>query len=150
MSEHTIVNVDLGDRAYPIHIGAGIDIAAVSQDLKGRRGLLISDSQVGPLHAERVQSAFAAAGADVLCVEVPAGESSKRIDIMPGLFSKAVEHGMERSSFIAAFGTDSTNKTTSSSERSEFQTPTIAHCRRQARPSASLMASSILASKESG
>jgi len=64
---------------YPVVIGAGLNLAEViSGELEPGLAAILTDSDVGPLHAERVERALRYAGwrvADV--VEVPAGERSK-------------------------------------------------------------------------
>jgi 3-dehydroquinate synthase len=102
--ENNTVSVDLGERSYDIVIGAGLDLSALCADLNGRRGLVITDSHVGPLHADRICKQLEACGAVVSLVDVPAGEATKSLDVMPGLFSRAIQHGMDRSSFMCALG----------------------------------------------
>ena len=102
-----ILQVDLGARAYPIAIEPGMldRLAALVSPLPvGETGLLITDSNVGPLYAEPTLSAFAAAGKTLCLVEIPAGEPSKNMQQMSELLSYAVSQGLDRRSFVVALG----------------------------------------------
>ena len=54
MSQYTL-EVDLGERSYPIHIGAGLlDKAALFQPhVAGKTVMICTNTTVGPLYAER-------------------------------------------------------------------------------------------------
>ena len=54
----TTVHVDLGDRGYEIHIGRGIVPGEIFRDGGPSRALLVSDSNVDPLHGDRCRDAL--------------------------------------------------------------------------------------------
>src|SRR4051794_35331962 len=72
-----IVTVDLGSRAYPIHIGTGL-LAGLGErlrehGLRQKEALVITNSQVAGLYFEGVRESLAGAGfARVLKHEIPA------------------------------------------------------------------------------
>ncbi|MCX7960339.1 MAG: 3-dehydroquinate synthase [Burkholderiales bacterium] len=74
-----VVRVALGERSYPIHIGAGLlDEAALYAPLVGGRAVgIVSDANVAPLYGARLARALAAAGARTATVLVEAGEQAK-------------------------------------------------------------------------
>ncbi len=96
------VEVRLGERSYPIHIGQGVFPACV--EAPGQRVLLVTDSNVGRLHGERVRMRMASAGGEVALAEVPAGEASKSLEQTARLYEAAVAAGLDRRSFVVALG----------------------------------------------
>ncbi|MCH8503626.1 MAG: 3-dehydroquinate synthase, partial [Ectothiorhodospiraceae bacterium] len=72
------LNVDLGSRSYPIHIGPGlIDQGELIRPLlRGRSALIVTTQTGAPLYLERLQRAL---GADIRqdTVTLPDGEGHK-------------------------------------------------------------------------
>ncbi|MGE4488470.1 MAG: 3-dehydroquinate synthase [Kiritimatiellales bacterium] len=101
------VNVDLGDRSYPIHIGSGIlDSLGESCKAAGPKGkcLIVTDETVAPLYADRVFQTLEKSGFSPLLEVLPAGEPTKCQDQLFHLYSKAAEHGLDRKCFMVALG----------------------------------------------
>ncbi|MDZ4858331.1 MAG: 3-dehydroquinate synthase [Candidatus Hydrogenedentes bacterium] len=103
----TTIDVALGARAYPIHVGAGaiecLGDVLRALDTKGAV-MLASDDIVAPLHAERIAGIVRGAGLNCGVCTMPAGEPNKRIaqiDLFIGEFLKA---GLDRSSIVIALG----------------------------------------------
>ena len=73
------LQVELGARSYPIHIGAGLlDDGALLRELTGRhRVALVCDDTVAPLYAQRVAAALGRD--DLLDLRIPAGEAHKTL-----------------------------------------------------------------------
>ena len=71
------LNVALGERAYPIHIGRGLLDRAdlILPHLKTRRVALVTNEVVGPLYLERLRSGLDGGG---VVFWVHAGDSTKR------------------------------------------------------------------------
>jgi 3-dehydroquinate synthase len=71
------LDVALGSRAYPIHIGAGIVDAAelYRPHLAGGAVAIVTNSVVGPLHLDKIRKALS--GARVTEVLIPDGEAAK-------------------------------------------------------------------------
>ncbi len=71
--------------------------------LKGKC-LVITDGNVGPLYAGTVQKSLEAAGFLVSVATLPAGEQTKCGDQVFQLYSRCIEAGLDRKSFIVALG----------------------------------------------
>jgi len=58
-AKHTL-NVDLGDRSYPIYIGRGLlgQAELITQQVAGKSALIVSNSTVAPLYLDAVQQAL--------------------------------------------------------------------------------------------
>jgi len=102
------IHVNLGERSYEIHIGAGVldqlGARCAEAGLKGKC-LVITDENVGPLYAQRALLSLDAAGVfDAHLVVIPSGEESKSIELMEQLYSRCIRKGLDRKSFIVALG----------------------------------------------
>jgi 3-dehydroquinate synthase len=101
------VNVDLGDRSYPIHIGSGIletlGGACKTAGLKGKC-LIVTDEQVAPLYADQVFQSLGKAGFKPALEVLPAGEPTKSQAQLMNLYSKAAAQGLDRKCFMVALG----------------------------------------------
>ena len=101
------VNVELGARSYTITIGSG-----TAEELAGfvrgagysPRGMIVTDTNVGPLCAAQTAECIASAGIRAEIVEIPAGEQSKSLDMANDLFTRAIELSLDRKSPIFALG----------------------------------------------
>lgn len=73
------VDVDLGERAYPIHIGTGLLSQAelFAPHIRGTRAVIVTNETVAPLYAARVEAAIRSLGKTVDMVVLPDGESFK-------------------------------------------------------------------------
>jgi len=98
------LQVGLGERSYDIRIGRGLLDSGWAGLPGNQRALIISDSNVDPLYGERCQGALAGLGWQVSREVVPAGENTKSVQCLAGLYEKAVEAGLDRSSYIVALG----------------------------------------------
>jgi 3-dehydroquinate synthase len=102
-----IVLVALGDRSYDIKIGGGLlsRIGAECARLKlGRRCAVISDRQVAPLYADRVQKSLSAAGFEPVLITMPVGETAKSLKNVQTCYDLLAAHRLERKSFVVALG----------------------------------------------
>ncbi len=103
---HTLT-VDLGDRAYPIHIGEGALRglgAFVAARVEARRCLLVSDSRVAPLYGDRAAESLEGAGVAVTRHTLPEGEPSKSIDQFMALQDALVAMAADRATPVVALG----------------------------------------------
>lgn len=101
------VLVDLGDRSYPIRIGAG-GVDRIGEELAclGFAGavLVVSDSNVDPLYGDQCEAGLRAAGLRTGRAVVPAGEPSKSLAELGRLYDRAVALGLDRHGVIIALG----------------------------------------------
>lgn len=101
------VRVDLGEKSYDIVIGYGIEqeiMDFVRQAGFSQKGLLITDTNVGPLYGRKMQKILEQAGVEVTLVQIPAGEKSKSLTVANELFTRAIEAGLDRKSPVFALG----------------------------------------------
>src|SRR5690554_5054232 len=107
-AEQTVtVSVGLGDRAYDILIGedlverAGAEIAA---RMPGARAAIVTDSNVAPLHLDRLTRSLAKAGIHNTAITVPAGEKSKSFAVLETTVDAILSAKLERRDVVIAFG----------------------------------------------
>ena len=101
------VKVELGKRSYSIVSGSGVadEIRAfVRQAGYSPHGMIVTDTNIAPLCAERMAGLFANAGVRTEIVTVPAGEASKSLTQANELYTRAIELGLDRCSPIIALG----------------------------------------------
>jgi len=101
------VSVPLGERSYPIHVGAGllprIGEFCAGAGLKGRCAI-ITDSHVAPHYVCPVFCSLRDAGSEALVITLPAGESAKNLKNVQACYDQLARHRLERKSFIVALG----------------------------------------------
>jgi 3-dehydroquinate synthase len=96
------LRVALGDRSYPIHIGAGIVGAAelYRPHLGGGGVAIVTDAVVAPLYLEAVRSATGAASEII----VPGGEQAKGWPGVEGVIDALVAARLGRDGLVVALG----------------------------------------------
>ncbi len=103
----TIVPVELGGRTYPIVIGSGL-LRELGLLLRSRfssdRLTLITDENVGPLHAGAAVASAREAGFDVEVLTVPAGDATKCLDQAGVLWDSLAGRRHSRFEPIVALG----------------------------------------------
>ena len=100
------LTVDLGDRAYPIHIGPGLldDAGLVLPHLARPRAFIVTNSTVGPLYLERLSQTLSAAGVRVESVVLPDGEVYKNWETLNTIFDALLTRRAERKTTLIALG----------------------------------------------
>ena len=100
------LNVSLGERSYPIHIGRGLrhNAELVLPALKSPRIALISNDTVAPLYFDQVRGALEAAGVRVTAIVLPDGEQYKDWLTLNRIFDGLLEDRCERSTTLLALG----------------------------------------------
>ncbi|SHK93170.1 3-dehydroquinate synthase [Selenomonas ruminantium] len=101
------VRVDLGSDSYDIVIGYNIEqeiIDFIQQKDYSAKGLLVTDTNVGPLYSRKMQDILTQAGLDIAVVQIKAGEQSKTLEVANEAFTKAIEWGLDRKSPVFALG----------------------------------------------
>lgn len=91
---------------YEIVAGRGLlaHAEAFTPVLGGGRAAIVTDSNVGPLYGQRLLDALKAAGVACTLLTVPAGEGSKDLSVLPGLYGRLMDWGMTRQDKIIALG----------------------------------------------
>jgi 3-dehydroquinate synthase len=102
-----IVDVDLGDRTYPILIGRDLlpALGALIADMLPRkRVFVIADETVARLHGPSLDAGLAEAGIHGVTVLIPPGEGSKSMRMLELVLDQLLAAGAERDDMILAFG----------------------------------------------
>lgn len=102
-----LVRVELGNRGYDIHIGAGVLAKAgdlIAPYLSRPKTAIITDSHVEALHHEALTAALAAKGVESDTIVVAAGEASKSVAVFGRVCEQLLDAGIERQDTIIAFG----------------------------------------------
>jgi 3-dehydroquinate synthase len=106
-SEMQRVRVELGDRSYDIFIGSGL-LARAGEFLQplgvGRRGVIITDMNVGPLYEPALRETLSRSGFETRSIAVPAGEASKSLRQASRLLRRMPSMDLDRKSFVIALG----------------------------------------------
>ena len=100
------LNVALGERAYPIHIGRGLFGRAdlILPHLKTQRVAIVTNTVVGPLYLERLRAGLEAAGVRTVAVVLPDGEAHKDWETLNRIFDMLLAERCERSTTLVALG----------------------------------------------
>ncbi len=98
------LTVDLGERSYPIFIGAGLLERAELWRLHipGEQVMVVSNDTVAPLYLERSRRALA--GLRVEAVVLPDGERHKTLDVLNRIFDALLEQRFDRHCTLLALG----------------------------------------------
>jgi 3-dehydroquinate synthase len=100
------VRVALGERSYPIHIGAGaLDAAELYRPhLGAARAAVITNPVVAPLYLGRVKAALARAGAQCFEVLVEDGEQAKNWSSLERVLDALLAARLGRDGVVVALG----------------------------------------------
>ena len=100
------LNVDLGERSYPITIGAGLlsDPALIDQHIAGRKVAIVTNTTVAPLYLEQVAAPLRAAGREVHVIVLPDGEEYKNWDSLMQVFDALLANKCDRKTTLVALG----------------------------------------------
>ena len=102
---HTL-NVALGERSYPIHIGPGLLAQAelILPHLKSKSVAIVSNVTVAPLYLETLAAPLRAAGIKVTEVILPDGEEYKNWDSLNTIFDALLANRCDRATTLIALG----------------------------------------------
>lgn len=100
------VSIDLGERSYRIVIGAGLLADAASYDglPHATAALIVSNSTVAPLYAERLRTALCSRYAQIHEVQLPDGEEHKNWETLQSIFDALLKRGCDRKTVLFALG----------------------------------------------
>jgi 3-dehydroquinate synthase len=107
MTHMQTLTVNLGDRSYPIHVGANI-LGRIGEFLQksGLRGkvAVVSNPTVAQLYLDPVHKALSASGFEVAPILLPDGEEHKNLESLAAIYDGLVQARLERKSCILALG----------------------------------------------
>jgi 3-dehydroquinate synthase len=100
------VDVALGERTYPIHIGAGLLDRAelLLPHLPQPRVAIVTNDVVGPLYLERLQRGLAGARVAALAITIPDGEAHKNWATLNHILDTLLQQRCERKTTLIALG----------------------------------------------
>lgn len=101
------IDVNLGSRSYPIFVGAGLLSHAADLVLplgKLTHAVVISDDNVAPLYMEECCRSFERHGVRVDRLTVPAGETSKCVQLAERIWNSLLDFSADRKSAVVALG----------------------------------------------
>jgi len=98
------LNVDLGDRSYPIFIGPNLlgNAGLIRPYIKGKQVMIVSNTTVAPLYLNKVKNMLD--GFQVAEVILPDGEKYKTLNVLNDIFSALLENAFDRSCTLIALG----------------------------------------------
>ncbi|MEX8498388.1 MAG: 3-dehydroquinate synthase [Leptothrix ochracea] len=101
-----LVHLDLGERSYDIHIGTGLLDAADSWDglPRSATALIVTNTTVGPLYAQRVARQLAPRYGRVLVIELPDGEAYKDAATLNLIYDRLLAEACDRKTVLFALG----------------------------------------------
>ncbi|HEY5807573.1 MAG TPA: 3-dehydroquinate synthase [Povalibacter sp.] len=101
---HEQVNIELGERSYPILIGSGLldDQSLLAKHIQARDVLIVSNETIAPLYLDPLSHALA--GKRVSSVVLPDGEAYKTLDTFARILDALVDGKLNRDAAIVALG----------------------------------------------
>ena len=97
------VEVDLGDRSYPIYIGSGqLSDTDVSRFVAGNKALIVTNTTVAPLYMAQLQSQLQDKDLDWIILED--GEQFKNLDTLNSIFNQLLQKNHDRKTTLIALG----------------------------------------------
>ncbi len=104
MALTTTLNVELGERSYPIYIGQNIanDPTLLNRHINGKKVLVVSDDNVAPHYLNQLIESLP----DYECrsVVLPAGEAHKNLDAVSTIYDELMQSRFDRNCTVIALG----------------------------------------------
>jgi 3-dehydroquinate synthase len=100
------VNVDLGERAYPIHIGTELigKSELFAPHIAGSSVMIVTNTTVDPLYGDVLRQALAPLGKKVATVVLPDGEAYKNWETLNLIFDALLTEHADRKTTLIALG----------------------------------------------
>lgn len=100
------LHVALGERAYPIHIGAGLLLRPelLAPHFRQKKALVVTNETVAPLYLESLLASLSAAGVVAFSVVLPDGEEFKTWQTLNLIFDALLGAHCERGTTLVALG----------------------------------------------
>lgn len=100
-----ILEVSLGERSYPIHIGPGLlgEPDALAPWLAGRQVMVVTNEVVAPLYLARCRASLPA-DVEVRELVLPDGEATKTLESVSRIWDALLEAGFNRRCTLVALG----------------------------------------------
>lgn len=100
------LQVSLGDRTYPIHIGRDLISQAdlILPHLKRKQVAIVTNTVVAPLYLEKLTKSLRNAGISVIEIILPDGEAYKNSTTLNTIYDALLQNRCERSTTLIALG----------------------------------------------
>lgn len=100
------LQVALGDRAYPIHIGSGLiqKTDLILPHLKRKQVAIVTNTTVAPLYLNKLAQPLREAGVSVIEIILPDGEAYKNSKTLNLIYDALLQNRCERSTTLIALG----------------------------------------------
>jgi shikimate kinase/3-dehydroquinate synthase len=101
-----ILNVDLGERSYPITIGQSLldDKELLAAQIPGERVAIVTNNVVAPLYLARLTQTLKDAGKRVTQIVLPDGEEEKTVASLMKVFDVLLAEKCDRKTTLIALG----------------------------------------------
>lgn len=98
------LNVDLGERSYPIYIGSGLldQPNLITNHINGSSALVVSNDTVAPLYLDKIENALQAIRHDN--VVLPDGEQFKTLQSIETIIDALIRNRHDRKTTLIALG----------------------------------------------
>jgi 3-dehydroquinate synthase len=98
------LNVELGERRYPIHIGSGLlrRPELLRPCIAGSRVAVVTNETVGPLYLDALLKQLTPW--NPVCVVLPDGEVYKTLDVLNNIFTALLKNRCDRKTTLIALG----------------------------------------------
>lgn len=98
------LKVDLGDRSYPIYVGAGLlnSSELVQRHVRGSQVCIVTDDTVAPLYLDQAKAVLK--GSQLITVVLPTGEAYKNWQVMQQIFDALLAARFDRGCTLVALG----------------------------------------------
>jgi shikimate kinase/3-dehydroquinate synthase len=101
-----LLQVDLGDRSYPITIGQSLLSAPnlVARHVASNRAVIVTNTTVAPLYLDALTQTLVAAGKQVIPIILPDGEEEKNWACLMQVFDTLLAEKCDRKTTLIALG----------------------------------------------
>lgn len=98
------LNVDLGDRSYPIHIGTQLltQPELIHQHITGQQVMVVSNETIAPIYLAPLREALS--GYHYSEVILPDGEQYKTLEVLSRIYDRLLEDRHNRTTTLIALG----------------------------------------------
>lgn len=100
------LQLNLGERSYPIHIGSNLIGQAdlYKNHIKGKLTAVVTNETVAPLYSQQVVQALESLGQKVKLIVLPDGEKYKTWEVLQTIFDGLLESSADRKATLVALG----------------------------------------------
>ncbi len=100
----SVLNVELGERSYPIHIGQGLlrNAELIKSFIKGQQVMVVTNKTIAPLYLDTLLQSLS--GLQVYTHILPDGEEYKNLEVLDGIFDELLKVPCDRQTTMIALG----------------------------------------------